>query len=184
MKKDRKDVNATTDEGRTIISKRGIETPRSAKAHYPLFKLARDLNLDEIQVLITIRKKRINEIMKTKQYEELSNVKSEIKMLTDWYRIRSRQISEEDGTKYLSTDFFLGSDGQFVFKTSGGEYTTQYFNEDEDTIITQDSDGNVIDTLYEIEDDSDPTDYSLYTPVVSSNRSNYDGWEYHTNVEL
>lgn len=185
MKKNRKDVKGTTDNGRTIISKTGKEYPRCYTAHYPLYKISKDLSLDDISALISIRQDRFNSI---EDKQEIKTTRSEIKMLQDQYRINRRQLYDnvEDGDYYkVVVDYNLGTDGNAYIRYNN-DYVFQYFNEDESRLITSDAEGTVIDYFFsgEMQDSMGETEYELFTPIISSNKSLYKDWEYHKNVEL
>jgi len=85
-----------TDSGRTEIKVKGEleivkECPtlaRAKKKYWDLWKLARDLNPDEIKMLITKRK---NDLKYEKDVEMIRDLRTEIKLLSDIYIIVERK---------------------------------------------------------------------------------------------
>jgi hypothetical protein len=76
-----------------IFKKKGSKEPitKRAKSNYPLYKLAKDLNLDEITVLVTIRR---NKIKYETDYNKILEYKEDILLLEDLYKIkRAEDIS-------------------------------------------------------------------------------------------
>ena len=80
----------STDNGRTLITKYG-EEPKSArgnKRYYQLWKLAMELTLDEINMLVT---KRRTEIRYKSDQKEIRILRTEILLLEDCYKIVRRK---------------------------------------------------------------------------------------------
>jgi len=90
-------VKGTTDNGRTLLRKKGGEEPKSARANWYLWKFANTLNPDEIEFLITKRKQDL-------KYEYCPSgiriLRTEILLLEDVHRINRRKIREELGLIY------------------------------------------------------------------------------------
>jgi hypothetical protein len=86
MKRNRK--TGKTDDGRTMLSKDKEEPKcaRSSKEYYKLWKFVETLNLDEIECLITKRRKDVSYKMK-----EIKTLRTEISILEDAHRIIKRR---------------------------------------------------------------------------------------------
>lgn len=85
----------TTDSGRTVILTYGEEpvSARRSKRHYQLWKLAESLTPEEIRVLITSRVKELKWTDNCKLYQE---IKTDIKILEDSYKIIKRKKDMEE----------------------------------------------------------------------------------------
>jgi hypothetical protein len=81
----------TTDGKRTILRKRGGEEPRSARANWLLWKYYKDLEANEISVLIT---KRRQDLKYLKDEDDIKRVRNEIRLLEDIYKINKRKEKE------------------------------------------------------------------------------------------
>lgn len=176
----RKDVYRYVDNGRTIVSKTGKEQPRSAKAHWDLWKVARESTPNEIVALVMVRKRRI---ASTKDKLEIKRLRSEIKMLCDAYRIVKRKLSDNvddsKGDFSVLVDTNLSNKGGISFVMSDYSTTHAYFNENESATILE-SDGNVLDVRYSFEiDDDDNFDGE---PLYSSQKHLYKEWGYHKDL--
>jgi len=80
----------TSDKGRTVITTKG-EEPKSARASkefYQLWKFLETLNSEEIQVILTIRR---NKIKHSNDFEEIRDLRTEILIIEDAYRIIKRR---------------------------------------------------------------------------------------------
>ena len=79
-----------TDSGRTIITSTG-EEPKSARASkrwYQLWKMVQDISPEEIEFLIS---KRRNQLKYEKDFEEINNLRTDISVLEDAYKINKRK---------------------------------------------------------------------------------------------
>jgi hypothetical protein len=85
-----RDIN-TTDNSRTIIRANSEEpiSARRSKRHYRLWKFARTLSLNEIEYLITIRRKKIKHETNS---DEIRNLRTDIIILEDTYRIVRKKL--------------------------------------------------------------------------------------------
>ena len=92
----RKRIKGKSDKGRVIITAQG-EEPRSARAskeYYQLWKLAETLELDEIRMLVSKRKKDLSYV---KSLDEKRVLNTEILILEDTYKIvRRRKYNKKD----------------------------------------------------------------------------------------
>ena len=85
----------TTDNHRTIITTTGEEpkSSRRTKRHYDLWKLAKTLELDEIEFLISKRKK---ELKYEKSMSEIRNLRTDIRILEDSHIINREKMKKEE----------------------------------------------------------------------------------------
>jgi len=81
-------MRKTTDDGRIIITKRGKEISKSSYSNWDLWKLSKDLNKDELSMLITLRK---NYLKHTEDPEMIRGYRRDILILEDAYKIKSRE---------------------------------------------------------------------------------------------
>lgn len=92
MKKKSKSIRkGTTDDGRIIITTTH-EEPKSARGnarYYQLWKLASELNLEEIEFLITKRK---NDLKYVSDVDEIKVLRTEISILGDTYNIVKKKM--------------------------------------------------------------------------------------------
>ena len=81
----------TTNNRRVVITTTG-EQPKSARAnkrYYQLWKFAKELKPEEIQLLITKRK---NNLKYEKDYEQIRILRTEITILEDTHKIIRREL--------------------------------------------------------------------------------------------
>jgi hypothetical protein len=87
-----------TDNGRTIIKTTG-EEPKSArrtKEHYQLWKFIEKLSLEEINVLFTKRKQ---ELKYEKDSDRIRELRTEMLILSDAYRIIKRRKKGDSNSR-------------------------------------------------------------------------------------
>ena len=84
----------TTNSGRVIITTTGEEPKSSRRSdrHFQLWKFAETLTPEEVSVMITKRRK---EIKYENDYEEIKELKTDILILEDAYKILKRKMKEE-----------------------------------------------------------------------------------------
>jgi hypothetical protein len=184
MKNDRKDIFKTRDKGRTLVSKSGVESPRSAKAYWNLWKIARKSSPDELRYLIFERKRQIFFTDK-EDYEKIKRLRGEIKLLTDAYRIIKRKqpkaVEFEDklGDFPMSMGYNLSDEGISLLM-SDHSVLNAYFNENESGVILE-SNGEILDVNFGFEFRDDGS-FAYDEPIYSSQKHVYKGWEYHKNI--
>jgi len=84
----------TTSSGRIIFGRTYEEEPKSARAnkrYYQLWKFASTLELNEIEFLITKRKK---ELRYVQDNDEIRALRTEILILEDTYKIKRKEKEE------------------------------------------------------------------------------------------
>jgi len=121
--------------------------PRRARHNYPLYKLAKDLKLEEISLLITVRK---NKIKYEQDYNKIMEYKRDILLLEDMYKIkRAEDVSvlnrwkDENKDILYSTNLgvrvgcmisYLGFTGS-LYKDEGTKLSEKLVNKDMETNI-------------------------------------------------
>ena len=86
----------TTNNKRVILRKRGDPISKSAKSNYPLWRLATTLSLSELTILMTKRK---YEMRYETSPEIVKNMRREILLLNDAYKIKKRENLNIDKSK-------------------------------------------------------------------------------------
>jgi len=129
--------------------KKGSKEPitKRAKSNYPLYKLARDLKLEEITMLITDRR---NKIKYEQDYSKILEYKEDILLLEDMYKIkRAEDVAVLNRWKDENIDIlystvlgarvgcmisYLGFTGS-LYKDEGIKLSEGLFQEDMETNI-------------------------------------------------
>ena len=88
----------TTRQGRIVLKPRADAISKSAKTNYPLWKLSKELNIDEIKMLIAKRRRDLKYCSK----EDINELRSDILILEDAYHLKIMEQSE----LYKNEDLF------------------------------------------------------------------------------
>ena len=145
MKKKRKDIRNTTDDGRTILGKHGSEVPRTADAFWRHWKEVRIGTSNDVDALISIYRSRFKDdrydnkwlraiikfltdaktILQRKEYEE---TKDKVQIYLDEQTGEMRLTYADGRTEIQCTGYVEGDTGyyegmQVIRKASGGSPT-------------------------------------------------------------
>jgi hypothetical protein len=147
MKKKRKDVTNTTDDGRTILGKHGSEVPRTADAFWRHWKEVRIGTSNDVDALISIYQKRFKDdrfdnkwlravikfltdaktILQRKEYEE---TKDDVQIFLDSQTGEMRLTYPDGSTEYQCTGYVEGDTGNYegmvVIRKTTGDNPTIY----------------------------------------------------------
>jgi len=94
----------TTNNKRIILRKRGEPISKSAKSNYPLWKLAETLSLSELTMLMTKRK---HDIKYENSSANIGDMREEILLLNDAYKIKKRDnlnIDKSESVIHIGQD--------------------------------------------------------------------------------
>lgn len=129
VKKNRKDVKATTGNGRIIIGKNGRMEPTSAKASWSPWKIARDGTLDDIEALIAIYNDKKKEAGLSPS--EQRALRRDIQILIDAKNILKLKEQENLDGVIEEVDIYSKGRVSYSIESSGYENEYPYYEEDE-----------------------------------------------------